>query len=737
MKKRIVSAMLMSCILSGNLFLTPAMAANQTDSNNQIRGEYLIMTENSAAMKRLEQRYDDSVVNNLEDNSLSDNGVLNLKLTYNQAKQISNEQGVTSVERNIKVYGCESDEQTDASKWTQWNLDAIGANSNQNAGKGVKIALIDSGVSATDDIDIIQRINFVPGEDEVSEQFEDASGHGTGLAGIIAAKDNQNGIRGIAPASELYSLKVLNNDNECSLDQLVSAIYWAKDHDMDIVNLSLGTEENSQILKQAIKDLNDSGTLVIAAAGNQNLDHMLYPAAYNGVLSVGASDETGKMPQGYVNDENTDIVAPGIKVPVTGLLDGITIADGSSISAAEVTGSAARVLSEYPESDADYIRELFKSTARKCDGNHTTGQLDVANALSNYNNFKQRYKNSSEKTLNLNSNEAEDFSDSNNGMVTGMWSTSTHGSLADHYASQIFTSNDYVRLAVACAKIPDTSYPVTSNTDPNSGDNVGFHGGGNYVANTRYLFYLAKNVLAEDISSKSASDAAYNQLMNLSGLHLSKKEKDFLDRLKKNTEQILTSNVLTDVSETNPKARYAKVLGLAMHVIGDTYAHRTIVPKYTVDGTNPSNPVFKPADDHKSRFGTSDFIFDNNHTKESDETLKEWASKASTSSICKYWNCFQRSVGLGVMEFRDIKYYMKTKSASRYEDKTSFCHERYTDTKVCLNRFMTRSYNGEAFHCKIFWPNNENVLNQYKKYSQNAGSHVENIPDSEWQQVSN
>ena len=71
----------------------------------------------------------------------------------------------------------------------------------------VKVAILDSGIDYTDEIDVKERINLIPGEENVSVPFEDTSGHGTSIAGIIAAKDNEVGITGINPNVEIYSAK--------------------------------------------------------------------------------------------------------------------------------------------------------------------------------------------------------------------------------------------------------------------------------------------------------------------------------------------------------------------------------------------------------------------------------------------------------------------------------------------------------------------------------------------------
>jgi len=101
--------------------------------------------------------------------------------------------------------------------------------------KIVRIGLLDSGVSFTSDIDIEENISCIPGDEEENILFDDTLGHGTGMAGIIGAKDNGKGIKGINPNAELYSIKVLNEENKTSLSCVVQGIYEAIEKKCDII----------------------------------------------------------------------------------------------------------------------------------------------------------------------------------------------------------------------------------------------------------------------------------------------------------------------------------------------------------------------------------------------------------------------------------------------------------------------------------------------------------------------
>lgn len=116
----------------------------------------------------------------------------------------------------------------------EWNLQMINTtNSFYTPSEKVKVALIDSGVDYSTDIDVAVRKNFISEQEEISIIYEDLTGHGTSVAGIIAAKDNNEGITGINPNVELYSARVLDENLSAPISRVVDAIYWAIDQDVN------------------------------------------------------------------------------------------------------------------------------------------------------------------------------------------------------------------------------------------------------------------------------------------------------------------------------------------------------------------------------------------------------------------------------------------------------------------------------------------------------------------------
>jgi subtilisin len=149
-----------------------------------------------------------------------------------------------------------------------WGVKHIGAGEvhSSNKGAGVKVAIIDTGIDYTHpDLDA----NYKGGYDFVNDADpKDDEGHGTHVAGIIAAEDNGNGVVGVAPQASLYAVKVLDSGGSGYISDVVAGIEWAIENGMDIISMSLGTNSNYKTLRDACDQASAAGILVVAAAGN-------------------------------------------------------------------------------------------------------------------------------------------------------------------------------------------------------------------------------------------------------------------------------------------------------------------------------------------------------------------------------------------------------------------------------------------------------------------------------------
>lgn len=608
----------------------------------------------------------------------------------------------------------------------QWNLDAIHYTNSNKSQDTIKVAVLDSGVSFDDDILVFERITINEKNEVDNELFDDATGHGTSMAGVIAAQDNEQGIKGINPNAEIYSIQILDENNQSTLGQVIAGIYKAIEMDCDIINMSFGTTVDSKLLHDAIKEADKNGILMIAAAGNTEGGNVEYPAAYDEVLAVGATDVTGNKLDGSSDGEEIEIFAPGDQVVSTGLFGGNVVLSGTSIAAAQVTGAASLLWSMDKEKSAGFIRSLMTNTAQVIDDNGMSdgGLLDIENAVAQYSTLEYTYvENHYEyEELQEEVREAEEFLDVK--LVNGMWSKDSHASMAGNAASYYSVSSNNIKLMQEAARLADKKpYKEASM----------LHASGNYVSVLKFLYQCAGYLrIGKDIEQAIALADAETKIS----------ETNNGPSLITSVRTLIKTSILDNVSETSNNAKYYKVMGFAMHLTGDVYAHRTIVPKYTVKGTNPSTVKYSTnVTSADARFGTSDFKPKSSHERHSDATLKEWAADSFhlQGSICNRWNCFQRTVNLGVMEFKDIKNFTSEgENQDIYEDKSNFCKERYADAKLCCEVLFEESYEKYEFDgIYILCPTEENVkLNAFKTYAQKAGQDISWYDAEEWAEMS-
>ena len=228
----------------------------------------------------------------------------------------------------------------------------------------IVVAVIDSGI-ALGHPEFAGRL--VPGYDFINDDADaqDDSGHGTHVAGIIAAAlDNDEGIAGICPQCRLMPVKVLNANNLGSWAQLAAGIIFAVDNGAQVLNLSLGASISSETLASAVDYAVQSGTIVVAAAGNYGSDQPFYPAALDGVIGVGATNIKGQRWAKSDFGKNIDLVAPGEIIYSTyhdmdNLYRGYTYMSGTSMAAPFVSGVAALLLSAAPTLSAADVQEAM------------------------------------------------------------------------------------------------------------------------------------------------------------------------------------------------------------------------------------------------------------------------------------------------------------------------------------------------------------------------------------------
>ncbi|MDY0960542.1 S8 family serine peptidase [Massilia sp. CFBP9026] len=238
----------------------------------------------------------------------------------------------------------------------------------QFRGRGVKIAVIDSGAATTHG-----NLNQIhAGFDVVNKHVDrstwnvDTLGHGSHCAGVIGAADPAWGIRGFAPEAEIHVCKLFPGGQ---VSQLIDALEYCIEQGIDVVNLSLGGGSPSEALERQIVRAKQAGVACIAAAGNSS-SAVQYPASSPHVLAVAAIGKIGEFPpdsyhaetlspdsdmQGFFTAKfscfgpQVDVCAPGVAVVSSVPPNNFAAWDGTSMAAPHITGLAALVLAHRPE----------------------------------------------------------------------------------------------------------------------------------------------------------------------------------------------------------------------------------------------------------------------------------------------------------------------------------------------------------------------------------------------------
>lgn len=294
----------------------------------------------------------------------------------------------------------------------QWNLSQINCERawDISTGQGVVVAVLDTGVNE-DGFDsfsgrVIQGRDFFNRDDDSS----DDNGHGTHVAGTVAqATNNGIGVAGVAFDTTILALKVLGRFGRGNTDAVIDGIRWAADNGAQIINLSFGGPDKSDILEETINDIYDIGIVFVAAAGNGS-GPVAFPAAYESVIAVGSVrfDETLSFFSSF--GKEIDVVAPGGDLSVDqnsdGFADGILQEtfrkgffrrnkftwdiiqlQGTTQASPHVAGVAALILEKNPAFTPDEVRNAINSTAKDLgkpgkDNKFGWGLIDAAAALS-------------------------------------------------------------------------------------------------------------------------------------------------------------------------------------------------------------------------------------------------------------------------------------------------------------------------------------------------------------------
>lgn len=318
--------------------------------------------------------------------------------TLDAIKRLQNQSSVTLVEPNFRAYPQRvPDDEYFTEQWhhEQINLPAAwDITTGEKSGGNVVVAVIDSGVMMTHP-ELRERL--LPGYDFISDPARSLDGdgidanpddpgdpdnpgtanwHGTHVAGLIAAQtDNRQGVAGISWHADIMPLRAFNSKDGTVYDILQAVLYAAglendsgrlPERPADIINLSVGGENYSAAAERIFQRVAEQGVIVVASAGNAGVRTLQFPAGYDSVLAVAASDRTDTLAPYSSFGAFIDIVAPGTSILSTSVNDRddtripvVRQMSGTSMAAPQVAGTLALMKALYPALDAATVRRLL------------------------------------------------------------------------------------------------------------------------------------------------------------------------------------------------------------------------------------------------------------------------------------------------------------------------------------------------------------------------------------------
>lgn len=727
--------------------LVPAEALAQSNLVSPAEeDQYVVMVNSEENLKSLENTYDASAVEGAE-------RVCTVDLTERQAERLDNKDYVVSIEKDIMLTGSENTS-SEMQEIDQWYLEASGVTGNEEVKDKINIELLDSGVDYSDEFMPVENINLNDDDFNESPVFVDATGHGTAIASVICAENNDSSIEGINEYVNLYSVKVLDSNNQSPLSRIVEGIYWGIENNIDIINMSFGTETDSEILYTAVKSAYDAGILMVAAAGNTEHKAVQYPAAYSEVISVGSVNAKGELSEYTSTGTNLDVLAPGECIAAIDFLDSISGVSGTSIATAQVTGIASLLWAKDKTKSNDFIKQLICSAVNKPDSLTGTeaGIVNCKNAIEVYNEFEETYTPSQITERVFEVKDDFDYSD----VVEALWCNPStvpgHYELADTAVEYAGFSGYAPKLArYACTNLDGINRDVLQKEGKQA---YCPHGSANYMISLKFLFSISRciydNGTGTEFENMIKSYQNNKNYWNVSWHPENKTfDKDRFNELVNQVRYLLIHRNLMEPTIKSKFSTYSKtsqnrylglmIFGMALHLAGDMYAHRTIVPKYTIDGENPKS--MSKNSSGQTMFGYGDFtkalIF---HDDDEHKTIIKnscFKDKILDTGI-KHWQYIQRGVSMQVVEFRDINMFLKI-SSNPYEDNAAFCNERYKASLQACKRIAKRFKEAGSFYTKLVYPKvyggttvqnkpyQTVKLNNFQNYTKVAGLALEGV----------
>jgi subtilisin family serine protease len=251
-----------------------------------------------------------------------------------------------------------------------WGIDRIEADAawTETTGAGIKVAVMDTGIDL-DHPDLAGNIKGNVNLINARKNGNDDNGHGTHVAGIIAAVNNDIGVVGVGPKIYLYGVKVLDRNGSGYLSDLIEGLDWCISNGMDVVNMSLGASLDNQSFHDVIAMAYAAGLIQVASAGNEGETGgaVLYPARYPETIAVSAVGQNADGSLYFAPfssyGADIDVTAPGVSINSTYKGGAYKILSGTSMAAPHVSGVTALTVSVFGVMSPDEMKAHLKSSA--------------------------------------------------------------------------------------------------------------------------------------------------------------------------------------------------------------------------------------------------------------------------------------------------------------------------------------------------------------------------------------
>ena len=323
-----------------------------------------------------------------------------IEASVEAARGLSSNPNIRYVEENGRMY---------AHQTTPYGIEltqAVDAIDDGNTGQGVSIAILDTGIDAQHET-LAENLGegwaadgsectadcsgggpFGGGGNDIEEcleEWDDDHDHGTHVAGTAAAADNGVGVLGVAPDATLHAVKVLECDGGGSFDAIAAGIEWSADQGHDVINMSLGSDSDSDVISDAIDYAASQNVVIISSAGNSGecTDCVGFPARHPESMAISATDENDDLASFSSTGPEVDIAAPGVDTLSSVPRDDYAEFSGTSMSAPHVAGAAAQLIAD-GTTNREHVRAQLKDGADDIglgSNEQGAGRLNVVGAL--------------------------------------------------------------------------------------------------------------------------------------------------------------------------------------------------------------------------------------------------------------------------------------------------------------------------------------------------------------------